>query len=126
HRERDLISPRQLVDDEEADVVARVAVLATRIAQTDDQLHELRNDSSIHRHFFSFSFAGASSSFSVLPFLITSGSAVVATAASAATAGASSTFGMMMCTSIVSGSVIGFHLRLSGRSRTRTDCPSIS
>jgi hypothetical protein len=51
-----------------------------------------------------------SSSFSVLPFLITSGSAVAGAAAATSAGAGSSTFSATTWTTIVSGSVIGFHL----------------
>ena len=56
-------------------------------------------------------FLSSSSSSSFLPFLMTSGSAGAAGAAAAASAGAatSSAFGMITCTSIMSGSLSGFH-----------------
>src|SRR5687767_11487867 len=100
--QRHAIATRKLFGDLEPDIVPGVLVLAARIAETNDQLQG-------RRYFFSFFAAagGASApSSSFLPFLMTSGSAataaVPATAPSAG-AGASSTFGMMTCSNIISG-----------------------
>jgi len=87
-------APRDLVDHLETDVVPRVAVLRAGVSESDDQLQLF------------------ASSFSTLPFLMTSGSAGVvgvAVAAAASAAGASSTLMATTCTSIVSGSLIGVH-----------------
>src|SRR5688572_9660931 len=118
HRQRQLMPPGDLVDHQEPDVVARVAILAPGVPEADNQLH----------YFFG---VGSSPSFSVLPFLMTSGSAGAAGAAAAAaspSAGAatSSAFGRTTWTSIVSGSLSAFHFGFSGRSRSRTAWWSIS
>src|SRR5262245_12005409 len=102
------------VDNPEAEVVSSLSVFLPRIPEPDDQLH----------YFF-----GASSSFSALPFLMTSGSAGVAAAAAGAAASPSaavvaadsSAFGITTCTSIVSPSVMAFHFGLVGTSFTRID-----
>ena len=71
-RPRQPMPPRHLVDHHEPDVVAGVAVVATGIAEPDDQLH-----ARTARTYF-LSFLSFSSSLSVLPFLATSGSAPAA------------------------------------------------
>src|SRR6185436_907564 len=123
HRPRELVPPRELVGHHEADVVPRLAILLARVAQPDDQTHD-------NRYFLSFlSLSAPSSSLSVLPFLMTSGSAPAAAgAASAAAVADSSAFGITTWTSIVSPSVTGFHLASAvTTSRTRIDwCSSSS
>src|SRR5262245_31416079 len=123
-RPAERVAPRELFDHHEADVVSGLAVLAPRIAETHNELHGIPVGLKAHRYFLGFS----SSFSSVLPFLMTSGSAAAAGAASAAAAVAdSSAFGITMCTSIVSPSVTGFHFGSGARSRTRIDwCSSNS
>src|SRR6185503_14718691 len=124
-RQREAVPPRDLVDDHEPHVVPRLAILATRISQTNNELHGVRRILQDPPYFFGASFFGASSSLSVLPFLMTSGSvpaaATGAAAASAAGATTSSAFGITTCTSIVSPSVTAFHFGSTARSRTRID-----
>ncbi len=97
------------VNGHEADIVAVRLVLPAGVAQPDDQPHRRPVcifQCSRGRFYFSFS-----SSFSVLPFLMTSGSAgAVGAAASAAAGAGSSAFGATTWTIIRSGSLTGFHL----------------
>src|SRR4029453_833997 len=106
-------APGYLVDHEEADIVARVAVFLAGIAEPYDELQALPS-----------SFSGLS----VLPFLMTSGSPGTAPATGAAsTAGRSSTAWMhTRCPSIVSVSLTGVHFTPWTMSRMRTPWPIIS
>src|SRR5204863_4530406 len=116
---------RDFVGHDEANVVPRVPVFATRIPEPDDQLHD-QADLKVRLYFFA-SFFASSPSFSVLPFLMTSGSAAAAAAGTAAPSAAvvvaadSSAFGITTWTSIVSPSVTAFHFGLVGMSFTRID-----
>src|SRR5262249_53898086 len=94
------------VHRQKADIVGRKLVFDTRVSQPNDQLHR--------PYFFSVSFAAGSpsSSVSCLPFLMTSGSAGPAAAASAAASGVGATSSLtdVMCDTAWSSSVMNFSL----------------
>src|SRR6266571_724340 len=110
------------VNREKADIVGRELVLDTRISQPNDQLH---------RGYF---FAGgafsvsAPSSVSCLPFLMTSGSAGPAAAASAVASGVATTssFTAVTCATPWSSGVMNLILPACGRSFTRSTTPNSS
>src|SRR3954468_2789932 len=103
----------QSLDGEKAEVMRRKLVLRPRVPKTDDQLHA---------YFLAAGSEAASSSVSCLPFLMTSGSAGPAAAASAAASGvgASSSFTEVMCATAWSSSVMNLSLPPCGRSATRS------